>query len=238
MLTAKDLLYKAMDYDGFWSSSKRMRNSKPSQCRKIQLDKLLVAFGINKHNGHATAQAPGKKDPGKTVRTVYAISKYPKGLHRVEYIRTLSNLEYLITGEFIADISRGKYNDLIAQIITEARRIFPEQTNFIDNNPINLVRLFHFLYNFRSSLYYVNLYVFNRKTNNYFSTEEDYYIYLRKKFISNMEADFAEIDELLCLLIDPEKKTFNEEELDYPYYNFEVLDEEWENDLRKQNPFQ
>ncbi len=38
--------------------------------------------------------------------------------------------------------------------------------------------------------------------------------------------NLSEIDKILCLLIDPRKRKFNEEEIGYVNYDFETLDKE------------
>jgi len=234
MLTSKDLLYRALDYDGFWNISKRMTSSKPSQARKLQLEKLLAAFSISKKNVKAEAQAPYNVGKGHKVITIYGISgRSSKSMNRVEYIKTLTNFKYFSTGEFIADLEGIKYKNFIKRIISTSKRIFPEQSELIDKEPVNLVHLFSNLYNFRLSIYHMFKFGFDTRMRKEFSVEEDYSLYLRKKFIGSMNNNLSEVDEMLCMLIDPEKRSFKEDEIDYPNYDFEALDKEWMNGLHK-----
>jgi hypothetical protein len=66
-----------------------------------------------------------------------------------------------------------------------------------------------------------------------FSIEDDFGLHLRKKFKESMSNNFSEVDEILCVLIDPEKRAFKEDEIGYQSHNIEVLDKEWINQLRK-----
>ncbi len=233
MLTSKDLLYTALDYDGFWNTSEQMMNSKPSQSRKLQLEKLLKAFGISKKNVKAESQAPHNVSKGEKVVTVYAISGRPKSMNRIEYIKTLTSFKYFSTGEFIADIESEKYQDLSGQIISITKAVFPQQSKITDQESVNLVQLFSNLYNFRLSVYHMFQYSFSKKMRDEFSIEDDYSLYLRRKFMDAMNDSLSEIDETLCILVDPEKRKVAEDEIDYPNFDLAAIDKEWENGLHK-----
>jgi len=233
MLTSKDLLYIALEYDGFWNTSKRMTNSKPSQARKSQLDKLLAAFNISKKNVQAETQAPRNVSKGHKVVTVYAVSGRSKSMNRLEYIKTLTDFRYFSSGEFLADIDRAKYKTFIKQTVDKAKLIFPEHLELIETEPINLVHLFSNLYNFRLSVYHMFNYRFDTKMQEQFSIEDDYSLYLRKQFMKSMNDKLSEVDKILCLLIDPEKRKLKEDEIDYPNFDFKTLDKEWRHELRQ-----
>lgn len=232
MLTSKDLLYKALDYDGFWNTSKRMKDSKPSKSRKAQLDKLFNGFGITKKNARVQSQVPREVNTNLTVRTVYSTSRNPKSMSRIEYIKTLTDFQYFTQGEFIADIDRAKYQNSIEQIISTTKTIFPERLKIIEKGPINLVRLFSNLYNFRLSVYHMFKYSFSQKMSEKFSIEDDYSLYLRKKFMESMANNLSEVDEVLCMLIDPGKRKLKEDEINYPHFDLKAIDEEWLNERR------
>jgi hypothetical protein len=228
MITAKDLLYQALDYDGFWNTSKRMKDSKPSRLRKLHLEKLLDGFGIFKVNAKVIQV---QVDDNYTIQTMYDVSGRSKSMNRKEYIKTLTNFQYFSTGEFIADASKEKYQGFIEQITAAAKHIFPEQLENIDKEPINLMRLFYELYNFRLSIYHMTKYSLSKKRRNLFSIEDDYALHLRKKFMESMNHNLSEVDEILCKLIDPEKRNLKEDEIDYPNYDFETIDQEWEKEF-------
>jgi hypothetical protein len=231
MFTARDLLYKALDYDGFWNTSQQMLNTKPSQLRQLQLEKLLTGFGISKTNAKPQSQIKG----GHQIVKIYFTSRHPKQMDRPTYLKTLTNFKYFATGEFISDISREKYQNLIDRIIATSKNVFPEQSEIIDKEPINLVSLFHDLYNFRVSVYHTIKYHFSKKRMKLFSTEDDYALYLRNKFILSMDTKLSEIDEILCAMIDPEKKIVKGEEINYPSDDLKAIDDEWENNERQES---
>jgi hypothetical protein len=233
MLTSKDLLYKALDYDGFWNTSKHMTNSKPSQARKLQLQKLLASFNILKKNVKAETQSPRNVTNSRKIITVYTVSGSTKSMNRLEYIKTLTDFKYFSSGEFIADVDRAKYKTFLKQIVAKAKQFFPEHSELIDTEPINLVHLFSNLYNFRLSVYHIFNYSFDTKMQEKFSVADDYSLYLRKKFMKSMNDNLSEVDKLLCILIDPSKRKFAEDEIAYPSYDLKALDKEWRDKLRQ-----
>ena len=233
MLTAIDLLYKALDYDGYWTNSKRMKEAQPSICRKLQLDKLLDGFGIAKKNAKKESQVPDEASGGFIVQLVYFRSGSSKSMNRTEYLETLTEFQYFANGEFIADLDRAKYEDFIAQIISAVKTIFPEQAETIGNESVNLKHLFSDLYNFRLSVHHMFEYNFSMKRREAFSIEDDYGLHLRKKIMEAMNSHLSEVDEILCLLIDPEKRELQEDEIGYPAFDLATIDKEWQNELRK-----
>ena len=235
MLTARDLLYKALDYDGFWNSSKRMRDSESSKARKLQLDSLLHAFQISKKNAKAASQLPDRTGKENVViKSFYSSSRNRKSLERLDYIKTLNDFQYLTYGEFIADIDREKYQDTLKHIVTLVKTIFLDETKIIDQNSINLVRLFHNLYSFRHIAYNTFETSFLKLTRSQdFLIEEEYCYFFKQAFIRKIPDNFTEIDELLCILIDPEKKSFSEDEVNYQEFDFDAIDLNWQKSLRK-----
>ena len=141
--------------------------------------------------------------------------------------------QYFASGEFIADLDRAKYEEFIAQIISAAKTIFPEHAESIGKRPVNLVHLFSNLYNFRLNVYHMFKYDFSMKRIEDFSIEDDYGLHLRKKVMEAMNSHLSEVDEQLCLLIDPEKTALQEDEIGYPDFDLAAIDKEWENELRK-----
>jgi len=233
MITAKDLLYKALDFDGFWNNSKQIMKSTPSKYRQQQLDKLLKGFDISKGNAKSETQVPTLGN--FITQTIYSTTTHPTSMSRLEYIETLTNFKYFTTGEFIADANRDKYQFVIVKVISSIKNIFPEQSEVIEKQPLNLVQLFRNLYNCRLGLHHsINFqYKWETKMRKEFSTEYDYSLHLQGNFIKSLETNFAEIDEIICLLIDPTKRTLSEKELDYPNFDFEAIDREWDNKNRK-----
>lgn len=65
-----------------------------------------------------------------------------------------------------------------------------------------------------------------------FSIEDDYDLHLRKQFMKSMDNKLSEVDKILCILIDPANRKFKEDEIDFPNYDFKILDKEWRDGLR------
>jgi hypothetical protein len=227
MLTAKNLLYKSLDYDMYWKSLKRRKDSQSSKSRKLQLDLLLKAFGISKKNARALSQVPQTENNDVRVESVYGRSGRPDIIGRIKYIKTLTDLQYFTEGEFIADTDVARYQDLAAQIILTTKTICPENALISEQHPLNLVRLFSYLYNFRRSINYFYGYEFIKKKTGIYPIEDEYGFYLKNKFLKSMVGDLAEIDEFLCLLIDPEKRSFKEQDIVYPDFDLEAIDLEY-----------
>lgn len=235
MLTAKELLYKALDYDGFWNSSKRMRDSESSKARKLQLDSLLQAFQISKKNAKNTSQVPARTDNiNIVIKSFYGTSKNRISLERLDYIKTISDFQYLIYGEFVADKDRELYQDTLTHIVSLVKTIFPHETKNNEQDSINLVRLFQNLYSFRHMAYntFEASFLKSFRTQD-FSIEEEYSYFIKQEFVNKIPCNFTEIDELLCVLIDPEKRSFTASEINYPEFDLDAIDLNWQKSLRK-----
>lgn len=234
MITANNLLYKALDYDGFWNSSKRFRDSEPSKARKLQLESLLTAFQISKKNGKSISQIPNHPNAKSIItETYYSTSKNSKSLNRLDYIKTLSDFQYLVYGEFLADIDRGKYKETLSHITSTAKKIFPDKAKNIKHDSINLVRLFRSLYTTRHIAFNTFESSFLKWPRQEYLVEEEYGEYFKQKFVRNIPSNFTEIDEILCKLIDPERRSFTEAEINYPEYDLEKIDLAWQISFRR-----
>ncbi len=157
-----------------------MKESKPSKLRKSQLDKLLGGFGISKKNAKLSSNLPDNVVDGFEVVTFYGSSRRLKSLTRMEYIKTLTEFEYFSTGEFLADVDRKRYQDFIEEIIYSAKNIFPEYSEHINNQPVNLVLLFSQLYNFRLRVNHLFQYSLGTRMRQEFSIEDDYFFSFKK----------------------------------------------------------
>ncbi len=233
IFTSKDLLYKVLDYDGLWNTSKQMLISRPSQIRLLQIEKLFAGFGIAKTNARSGSQIK----EAHRYETVYSISGHLESMDRFTYLKSLTDVQYFTTGEFISDLPTEIYHDLTERIISTSKTIFPDQAETIDKESVRLNHLFSDLYGFRLSLYHLTN-AFARKRINTFSPGDDYALYLRNRFFASLQINLSEIDEILCTLIDPEKKSLREEDINYPEDDLKAIDDNWQkqrknNDNRK-----
>ena len=229
MLTSKDLLQKALDYDMFWNGSKKMRDSIPAKARKSQIDALLKGFGISRKNARSLSQVPSEGKANMTCETIYGNNRRKKSMGRLDHIKTLTDVEYLSSGEFLADRERSIYQSIIDQITASNKSFFPEQAVVLEGRAgiVNLVRLFANLYRFRLSIRQLHHYPFTEKPSKESSPDDNYSRYLKEPFINSLETNLTEIDNLLCFFIDPEKRTLLEDEIEYPYFDLDNLDADW-----------
>lgn len=233
MLTAKTLLYKALDYDGFWSISKKRRDSEPSKARRTQLNTLLNAFGISKKNFKEAPIIKLENDIQIISESMYSISGNKKAINRKDYIKSLTDLQYFTYGEFLADIDKNEYSHVINDIVSLGRKIFPSHAATIEPSSLNLKILFQDLYSFRHRAYFVFESSFLKFTQpNEFIFEYAYANNFKQGVSKKMPEYFKEVDDLLCLLIDPASRSFSEAALQYPEFDFDRLDMEYQQHLR------
>jgi len=148
-------------------------------------------------------------------------------LDRLAYIKTLTNFNYFNSGEFISDYDEDRYMSLLAQVVPAAKEIFPEQAALMGNEPINLTMLFRNIYIFRYQMHLHFNFSLSMHADQKFSMEQDYSLHVRKKFVERMKDNLVELDDMLCLYIDPEKRVFDANEIGYSEFDFDVIDEEW-----------
>ncbi|MHA4847399.1 hypothetical protein ACX0G7_24760 [Flavitalea antarctica] len=230
MLTARDLLYKALDYDCFWSAGTGIKDSLPAQSRRLQLEQLFKGFGIIKNNVRSESQTPYQNDKDHTAIDFYSSSKNNKPLKRIQYIKKLTDFQYFREGEFLADMDEGKYEKLKGQIVSNINTVYPDKLEINTKGEVNLVRLFADLYNFRIH-FHMFTYSVTHKASPSFSIAEDYGLNLRMNAVQSMTVNLSAVDELLCLLIDVEKREFNESDINYPDPDLKQIDEEWQRTL-------
>lgn len=234
MITSKDLLYKALDYDNFWnSSSKRMKNTVSSRARKIQLESLLAAFNISKTNIRSASQDSYDRDESYYSESFYSVTGRSVVMNRYEYIKSLSSFRYFTTGEFIADADMTLYKNILKQINQNIGLIFPNYKESIKYKRVNLVYLFSKLYLYRQSIHFTLNLELDTTVEENLSIEESYSLYLKRSIAERMNKSLLEIDKILCSLIDPQKRKFTEEEIGYVDYDFKALDKESIRSLNK-----
>src|SRR5688500_8223966 len=98
-MTAKDLLYKVLEYNCMWTLPDRI-NSKPLQIRLTNIEKLLGAFGRS------------KKYINPFIQIKYSFTGNKEKLDRAKHLNKLTNFEYFLQGEFLNDRQQGAYKDL------------------------------------------------------------------------------------------------------------------------------
>lgn len=191
-----------------------------AQLRLKRLNAFLKALGLSKENINPL------------VKMMYFVSGESKKLSRAKKLSRISSLAYFEQGEFLYDREITVNHELIQNIfklanekvpsIYESRRERYKTTQGI----FSIAWLFRDLLDFRIKIYQVsmpwggfdegfNLALFYGKAH-------------QDKLTRLIRENTNEIDQILCLIIDPLKKEITEEDLinkyNYPSDNLEDLD--------------
>src|SRR5690606_38746523 len=102
------LLYKILDYNNLWSSPER-KNSEPAKIRLSQIEILLKAFGLT------------KKYANPIVQITYSLMGSKEKLNRTEKLKTLTNLEYVLSGEFLHDRKKDANKELSDKVLLKIK---------------------------------------------------------------------------------------------------------------------
>ncbi len=218
-MTAKDLLYKILDYKYLWSSPDRI-NEKPSKLRIAQIDSLQDAFGLS------------KKYVNPLVQIKYWTGGQKEKLTRSIHLNKLSNLDYLLQGEFLHDRAIEKNKDLNQISTKKIKELFKSLPDEWINKPLDIGWLFNDLFNFRLGLYKVAYPTEGMLEG--FSVGLHYSKYLQSEIKKVINDNLGQIDETLWMILDPEKRNIEIDILEskYNYHNtdFEKIDLEWRTD--------
>ncbi len=215
-MTAKDLLYKILDYHYLWTLPQN-KKSKPAKLRYQQIETLLDAFGLT------------KKKVNPLVQIKYTIAGNKEGLDRARVLNKLTNLEYLLRGEFLHDREKDAHAELNKTIIETITTLYPIMTEHINRRPVDIGWLFNNLLHFRQEVY--NLTYPNGGMLEGFSAGLHYSFYLQDKLKALITDNLNEIDETLWLILDPTKRDLEMHTLvskyNYVDHNFNAIDLEW-----------
>ena len=215
-MTAKDLLYKTLDYQYLWTLPQN-KNSKPAKLRLEQIESLLDAFGLTK-----TYVNP-------LVQIKYSIKGDKQSLDRARHRNKLTNLEYLLQGEFLRDREKDANAELSKKIIETITSLYPDMTEHINQRPVDIGWLFNNLFIFRKDVY--KLTYPNGGMLEGFSAGLHYSFHLQHKLKTLITDNLNEIDETLWFILDPTKRDIEMNTLvnQYKYvdHDFKALDLDW-----------
>ena len=215
-MTAKDLLYKILDYQYLWTLPQN-KNSKPAKLRLEQIESLLDVFGLT------------KKYVNPLIQIKYSFTGDKKSLDRAKHLNKLTNLEYFLHGEFLRDRKIETNADLSQKIIETITSLYPEMTEHINRRPVDIGWLFNNLFNFRQDVY--KLTYPNGGMLEGFSAGLHYSFHLQHKIKSLITENLNEIDETLWLILDPTKRDIEMNTLvsQYKYedHDFKAVDLDW-----------
>lgn len=187
-MTAKDLLYQILDYDHAWSLPE-YKNSVSVKLRLVRIHALQHAFGISKNNA----------DP--TLNILY------NGVDRATYLQGISDLDYLMKGEFLHDRPFASNQLLLERLrakLPEALQEFPVRNRDLYSLYLNLIS------------YRKRVFAFTAPASGHqegFSPGMFYSKRLQGDLNDIIEANLQEIDQVLCLIFDPGQRDVPLQEL-------------------------
>lgn len=211
-MTAKDLLEKVLDYNYLWSLPDR-KNSKPAKTRLAQIEALQEAFGLT------------KKYVNPFVQIKYSFAGEKQKLDRAKQLNRITNLEYLLNGEFLHDRDKEANKELTAKITKTVTALYPDMVEYIQHRPVDIGWLFNDLLGFRQEVY--KLTYPNGGMLEGFSAGLHYSFYLQRQLREVIKANLSEIDETLWLILDPAKRDIDKSQINYPDADIENIDLEW-----------
>ena len=206
-MTAKDLLYKYLDYNYIWSGSGRIKD-KPSIIRRQQIEALLSAFGLS------------KKYIKPLIQIKYSIFGKKGELNRSKYLNKLTDLH---------DRPYEDNQDLANKAIDRIKEIYKNIPGGKENEPVDFGWMYNNLLNFRQEIY--NVSCPNEGMLEGFSVGLIYSHYLQSELKKIINKNLDEIDDTLWLILDPTKKEIDLEilisEFNYPDVDLEAVDLDW-----------
>ncbi|GGH70336.1 hypothetical protein HNQ91_002994 [Filimonas zeae] len=209
-MNAKDLLNKYLDYNHLWASPERI-NTKPANIRRLQIEALQKAFKLTKDNVNPL------------IQTVYSSEKHR--LNRTQYLSQLTNLQYLLQGEFLHDRNEEANKELLDRITSKISSLYPGVSDSILYKTGHIHWLFNNLLNFRKEVFKITS--SGSGMSEGFSSGLQYSYYLQAKLKESISDNLTEIDDTLWLILDPARREVRIDEINYPDVDLASIDMEW-----------
>lgn len=210
-ITARDLLYKILDYGHVWSAPERS-DSKPAQVRISQIEFLAEAFALSK----------------KSVSPLTMIKRIVAGkeaeISRLDYLKEYTDYQYLYTGQFIRDKPIALYKELHDKVLAftlEHYAGLPEK--YLKR--FDLQWMFQHLISFRQDIYNVTYPAAGMLEG--FSTALAYGWELQGALKSVIKDNLSEIDDTLWTILDPEKRILDKALINYVEEDLDSIDLDW-----------
>jgi hypothetical protein len=209
-MTAKDLLYKVLDYQHSWAA-RPLAHATPALLRLAQIEALQTAFGLSKQ----------AVDPN--VQVTY--NRHNRAYH----LNTLSTLDYLLQGEFLRDRPEETYEALAQRARTTVCALYGFSPDDRLARRPHLNWLYNYLLGYRQALYSVSLP--ERGMLEGFAVGLFYGQELANRVKAVIQLNTGEIDEVLWELLDPAKRDIPTADLTqhfgYRVIDFEAIDLAW-----------
>jgi hypothetical protein len=212
-MTAKDLLYKILDYNYLWNTPYRI-NSNPAKVRLFQIEQLLDVFGLS------------KKFVNPSVQITYSNGDCNKEIERSKHLSKLTNLQYFMQGEFLFDREADANNELKEIALNKVKEIFHHLPERFFERRVDIGWMFNNLMGFRQEIYKV-IYPDGGMSEG-FSIGLHYSKYLQHQLKDVIRKHLSEIDNTLWLIMDPEKRDFRNEDIGFNEINLKRIDLNWE----------
>ncbi|NVK65032.1 MAG: hypothetical protein HWE22_10620 [Flavobacteriales bacterium] len=215
-MTAKDLLYKVLDYNYLWNRDDLI-NDKPSVIRRQQIESLLEAFELS------------KKYINPLVQIKYSISGKREELTRTKQLNKLTNLQYLMQGEFLYDREYTENQELTDRALKKIKELYKHLPEDRMKRQVDIGWMFNSLLIFRQDIY-KTAYP-NGGMVEGFSVGLIYSHYLQAKLKEVINDNLDDIDNTLSLILDPKQREFDVDELksqyNYPDVDLDKIDLDW-----------
>lgn len=217
-MTAKDLLYKLLDYYHLWAKEDRL-NDKPSVIRRQQIESLLDAFGLS------------KKYVNPLVQIQLIIPSKKKKLSRAEYLDKLTDIQYLMKGEFLHDRPYEENQELSERAINKIKELYDYKEIRRDRSsrPVDINWMFNNLLSFRQEIY--NVTYPNGGMQEGFSVGLTYSFYLQAELKNLITKNLDDIDNTLWLILDPKQREIDisilKSKFNYLDVDLDKIDLDW-----------
>ena len=215
-MTAKDLLHKLLDYNYLWTR-KDFLNDKPSVIRREQIESLLEAFGLS------------KKYVNPLVQIKYSIVGKKEELSRAKQLNKLTNIQYLMQGEFLRDRPYEENQELTNRATNKIKELYKHAPEDRMKRPVDIGWIFNSLLNFRQEIYKVAYP--NGGMLEGFSVGLIYSQYLQSELKNHIQDNLEDIDNTIWLILDPQKREIDIEVLkskfNYPDVDLDKIDLDW-----------
>lgn len=218
-MTSRDILYKILDYKVNWDKPEFV-DSPPARARLEQINCLLDVFGLTIEKAVI--------DPDRNLRKLVKPTREEYIAKRKDRLARLSDLNYVVSGEFLNDRPKSMYQELMEESIDKVKHIYPKEGRAFYEQRFILWPMFIDLYSFRLKVFKVC----NRTSGilEGFMTSLAYGEALKADMIDVLENSIAPVDRVLCMLLDPIGMDLDKEAIGYPDYDLAKIDREWDDE--------
>lgn len=163
------------------------------------------------------------------IQIKYSIVGKKGELARAKQLNKLTNIQYLIQGEFLHDRPYEENQELTVHAINKMKELYEHPPEDRMKRPVDIGWMFNSLLNFRQEIYKVAYP--NGGMLEGFSVGLIYSQYLQAELKSLIRANLDDIDNTLWLILDPQKREIDIEQLKsnfyYPDVDLDKIDLNW-----------